>query len=895
MEGEIPPPPDCLYACYEEAYDALKGHGKQYGYGFLLQRSKPHNSDIKTRFYYHCDKYRTYTSTATKLNTGTRTTGCPFKLVIFKAKDLDEWRLQVTDKNHNHPPSIHPSAHNVHRKRTPAQKSTIQSMSQAGARPAHILAALQSDDPHTLVTATDIRSERKKIREEHLNGRSPIETLLDDLSTSSWVFSVKKDADNRIQNLFFAHRKQIELLLSNPDVLLMDCTYRTNKYKLPLLHILGCTNLQTFFSAGFCFIRNETELDYRWAVSNFLQKTGAPEPNVVITDHEIALKQALSSLLPGVPQLLCVWHINKNVLTKVQHTWRDSDAVTKEEKQEMAKKRDDFMKRWTQVVYAKRQAEFQLKWDELLKDYNEQKPLCEYLRENQYHTRSQWAAAWTSQYRHFNTITSSPLEGMHKVLKDHLATSTGDLLRVVERIEQMVNSQYNKYKKMISSSRHSTKFAHSLESIPFLPTGIHDVLTPPAIERIRQQEILRQKKQKQPRSNHPCSGLFEKTNGLPCHHTLQSVSRSGSTLRLDYPYDDHWRYQREQGQSIQVSPRPYQSVREPLPAHTRGRPRRNEASTRRDPSAFERLVPSSTSQWQPYPEPQGATLADILRQEASQSQSQRLTESLALSQSQALSEVISLCQNQSETQSQTLSAQTQTISAQSQALVQSQALTQSLVDTVRQQASQPRPLVSVTMPNTTTPLVSVYESTPTTTAPAAPRIQLGSPIFSSPTTTTVRLSSPESVITVSVSVSPRAAHWQPPTLEEFEADIRRRQLQLVLRECSDFHTVIGHLAETGQERDHPDLIVARDMALAQTGIWADCTPRMAWNFQFGDKNAYYAERDAQIRAREIADMPPPPPYSERPSFFGKRTKRAAAERAPDAWKGLSPRKRQRRQ
>jgi hypothetical protein len=89
-----------------------------------------------------------------------------------------------------------------------------------------------------------------------------METLLGNLSADDWIFAVKKDAENRVQNLFFAHQKQIELLLTNPDVILMDCTYRTNKYKLPLLHILGCTNLQAFFSTGFYFLSSETQADY---------------------------------------------------------------------------------------------------------------------------------------------------------------------------------------------------------------------------------------------------------------------------------------------------------------------------------------------------------------------------------------------------------------------------------------------------------------------------------------------------------------------------------------------------------------------------------------------------------------------------------------------------------
>ena len=81
-----------------------------------------------------------------------------------------------------------------------------------------VLAAIQSENRNTLVSATDIRGERKTIRERYLDGRSPIEALLDDLSTTDWVFAVKKDDNNCIQNLFFAHQKQVELLLANPDV-----------------------------------------------------------------------------------------------------------------------------------------------------------------------------------------------------------------------------------------------------------------------------------------------------------------------------------------------------------------------------------------------------------------------------------------------------------------------------------------------------------------------------------------------------------------------------------------------------------------------------------------------------------------------------------------------------
>ena len=189
-EHTIAPPPDRTYGSYEEALDALRSHGMQHGYGFHLYRTRPPYSDVKTRYNYECDKSKTYQSKATVRRTATRTTGCPFKLVIFKMKreddeqTNDQWKLEVTSSEHNHEPSLHPSAHHVYHKRKVAETDTIRSMTRAGSQPMQILTALRQQDPATLLTADNIRTDRKKIRKERLDGRSPIETLLDDLSTS---------------------------------------------------------------------------------------------------------------------------------------------------------------------------------------------------------------------------------------------------------------------------------------------------------------------------------------------------------------------------------------------------------------------------------------------------------------------------------------------------------------------------------------------------------------------------------------------------------------------------------------------------------------------------------------------------------------------------------------
>jgi hypothetical protein len=140
-EESIPAPLDAVYSSYDKAYSALKEHGIRYGYGLRITASRPDGSTIKTRVYINCDKCRKYESQARVRSTGSRASNCPFRLVI-RQKD-DQWMLRVLHDQHNHGPSLNPSAHHVYRRRTPAQKEMIDSLSKAGVAPKHILTSIR--------------------------------------------------------------------------------------------------------------------------------------------------------------------------------------------------------------------------------------------------------------------------------------------------------------------------------------------------------------------------------------------------------------------------------------------------------------------------------------------------------------------------------------------------------------------------------------------------------------------------------------------------------------------------------------------------------------------------------------------------------------------------------
>jgi hypothetical protein len=113
---------------------------------------------------------------------------------------------------------------------------------------------------------------------------------------------------------------------------------------------------------------------------------------------------------------------------------------------------------------------------------------------------------------------------MHKILKDYLQTSRGDLLLVVKRIKEMVLNQYNKYQKDIASARLTIKRQHKEENMPYLPPDIHEVVTRSAIELVRQQDLINQDILEKRKMNLPCTGVFKTIYGLPCRHTIQSFN-----------------------------------------------------------------------------------------------------------------------------------------------------------------------------------------------------------------------------------------------------------------------------------------------------------------------------------------------------------------------------------
>ena len=85
-----------------------------------------------------------------------------------------------------------------------------------------------------------------QIRRKRLNGRSPIQALMHEIQTLGFYHAMDV-INNSINCLFIAFKNSLKLAKGFNTLLIMDCTYKTNKYNMPMLHILGVDNCNNSF------------------------------------------------------------------------------------------------------------------------------------------------------------------------------------------------------------------------------------------------------------------------------------------------------------------------------------------------------------------------------------------------------------------------------------------------------------------------------------------------------------------------------------------------------------------------------------------------------------------------------------------------------------------------
>ena len=571
-----------------DSFDVLVAYAKStavhQGYALSIGRSRKNRKGEWNGVDLRCDLGGEYenrlglTEESRKRETGSRLQGCPFEL--RGRRRGEKWVLLTHMGEHNHQPAADISGHAAARRLKEDQHDLVRSMTEAGSRPREILCALRNADDSFRGIGKTIYNARQAAKLEQLDGRTPIQALFDTLQTANYYYRFQADEAGRVQNLFWTNPLSIQMMRSFPHLLLMDCTYKTNRFKLPLLNIAGitCTN-RTFFGC-FSLLSSETEQSYRWALHQVSEIYGDQQRlTVIVTDRERALLTAIGNVFPDARNLLCIWHINKNVLAKCKPLFSDGARF------------DAFMASWNAVVYSETAAEYEEQWRTLREDFASCQRAIRYLEEQWCPYKERFVHAWTNEHFHMGTTVTSRIEGSHAVLKDSIKASTVDLYDMFHRIESAVQLQE---RQIYAEIQHQRSHIHHRFRIDPLKDVVRKVSAHALTSLYNQYMKARHATAESPLPD--CSGAFRKTMGLPCSHDIVLHLQSQTSIQVSEIHSQwHLKDRLTPPATVEVpenSRLGHEDVQNPAVAVVRGRPRGALGTTRREPSLFERVEAS---------------------------------------------------------------------------------------------------------------------------------------------------------------------------------------------------------------------------------------------------------------------------------------------------------------
>ncbi|KAL4569437.1 hypothetical protein LXL04_025075 [Taraxacum kok-saghyz] len=215
-----------------------------------------------------------------------------------------------------------------------------------------------------------------------------------------------------------------------------DATYKTNKYNMAFVEIVGVTSTNKTFSIAFAFIMNEKEESYNWVLS-CLRSTleNCMHPRVIVTDRDLALMNASRRVFPNAARLLCRWHITENIRKNCRTLFNQQADW------------DSFRAMWTILVDSPTLVCYNKNYEKLQSMLRKIPLALKYMDENWLlHYKEMFVSVWIDQHLNFEERTTNRFESQHSKLKKYIGPKNYSLDKFIGSIDQLCVKLFFKFK-----------------------------------------------------------------------------------------------------------------------------------------------------------------------------------------------------------------------------------------------------------------------------------------------------------------------------------------------------------------------------------------------------------------------------------------------------------------
>jgi len=539
------------FASMEDALAFWQSWAADHDYAVRKHRSKSRSKEqIIYKVYVECEcagkkrgtkipeQYRIRKDQASKA------CGCPFRGSITEKDGL--WSIQITCSDHsNHLPLLRPADSAIHRRAAreahPELAQQVANHLQTRIQPKKTMDDWLLKNPAAPVVLRDVYNLFASTKRQRDGGLSPIQALFANLTkeNSKFLYDSTTDESNALWNLVFFDTTSLDFLRRFPSTIVLDSTYKTNKFNLYLLDIVGVTATNNSFIIGQAFLSAESTEDYIWVlewVRNYYREAQLPNPRSITTDKAGGLAQAVTQIFPDSPHLLCIWHINNDVEAHCRELWKKEISTTKDHT--TAEERSTFVEsRWTDLrdlwqatIYATTEDEFEASWALITSKYWDEYPeIISYLADTWLCHKEKFCLAWTNKVTHYGNAVTSRAESIHHAIKKDLPSRLLHLHDVWQLLSLYLTRTANELKHKLGYERSKIKDSHRKAILVPLHHHISHHAIDKVLEHCQQFNLFANSEAELI----PCTKAFTTTLGLPCAHLVQEKLRANELLQLD--------------------------------------------------------------------------------------------------------------------------------------------------------------------------------------------------------------------------------------------------------------------------------------------------------------------------------------------------------------------------
>ncbi|XP_015573890.1 protein FAR1-RELATED SEQUENCE 4 isoform X2 [Ricinus communis] len=354
----LEPRDDMEFDSHEAAYSFYKEYAKSVGFGtakLSSRRSRASKEFIDAKF--SCIRYGNKQQSDDAINPRpSPKIGCKASMHV-KRKPNGKWYIYSFVKDHNH--ELLPAQ--VHFFRSHRNADSLKSDARIRRR-------------KNLATVSKLFGAYQNVdclegymRNQHDKGRTLVleagdAQLLLELfmhmqeDNPKFFYAVDLNEEHRLRNFFWVDAKGVEDFNNFGDVVCLDTTYFTNKYKLPLVLFIGVNHHIQPTLLGCALIADETVYTFYWLMQTWYIAMGERAPRMMLTDQNNAIKTAIAAVFPQTRHCFCLWHILEKIPRQLEFLspWHESF---------MLKFNKCIFKSWTEEQFEKR-------WWKLLDKFN---------------------------------------------------------------------------------------------------------------------------------------------------------------------------------------------------------------------------------------------------------------------------------------------------------------------------------------------------------------------------------------------------------------------------------------------------------------------------------------------------------------------------------------------